>query len=115
MQQESTAIRRRRARAGTVLAALLVGLGLQAPAFAKKDTRNNSGEVPRQEQRETASPRAGTSLDKIIVAVEKRYPGARVRKADPATIDGRRIYVLRLQKDEKVWNIKVDAETGKEL
>jgi uncharacterized membrane protein YkoI len=114
MQQESTAIRRWRTRAGTVLAALLVGVGLHAPAFAKKDTRNKAGERPPQVQPELVRPHAGTSLDKIIEAAEKRH-GARVKRSEEITEKGRRIYVLRLQKDGKVWQIKVDAETGKEL
>jgi uncharacterized membrane protein YkoI len=85
MQQQVT-FRNRRARAGVALVAALLGLGAQAD----------------------------TSLDRIVAAVEKQHQ-ARVRKAEPATHNGRRIYVLRLQKDGKVWEIKVDAETGKEL
>jgi uncharacterized membrane protein YkoI len=57
---------------------------------------------------------AETSLDNIVAAAEKRHQ-ARVRKAEPTTLNGRRVYVLRLQKDGKVWEIKVDAESGKEL
>jgi uncharacterized membrane protein YkoI len=115
MQQESTAIRRWRARAGMALAALLVGAGLQAPALAKKVTRNNAGEAPLLVLRDGARTYAGKSIDRIIEAAEKRHHPARVRRVDETTIKGRRVYVLRMQKDGKVWEIKVDAETEKEL
>jgi hypothetical protein len=115
MQKQSTAIGRWRARAGTVLAALLLGIGLQAPALAKKDVRGRTGEPPLVVQLDGARTHAGTVLDRIIEAAEKRHRPARVRKWHEATINGRRVYVLRMQKDGKVWEIKVDAETGKEL
>jgi uncharacterized membrane protein YkoI len=115
MQQESTTIRRWRARAGTVLAVLLVGAGLQAPAHAKKDTRNKSGEASVQEQPAAARPSAAKTIDRIIVEAESRHKPARVRKWHETTIKGRPVYVLRMEKDGKIWEIKVDAESGKEL
>jgi uncharacterized membrane protein YkoI len=113
MQPASTT-HRWRARVGTTLAALFVGLGLQMPAFAKKDTREPSPPVF-QMQREAARPYAGVSLDKIITAAEKRH-GASVVKWEETTVQGRKTYVLRLRfKDGRVTHIKVDAETGREL
>lgn len=115
MQKQSTAIRRWRARTGTVLAALLLGAGLQAPALAKKDIRERAGEPPLVVQRDGARTHAGKTLDRIIEAAEKRHQPARVRRVEESTFKGRRVYVLRMQKDGKVWEIKVDAETEKEL
>jgi uncharacterized membrane protein YkoI len=86
MQQEFIVGFPRRARAAVALAALLLGLGAQADA----------------------------SLDRIVAAVEKQHQ-ARVRRVEETTVKGRKVYALRLQKDGKVWEIKVDAETGKEL
>jgi hypothetical protein len=115
MQQESTTIRRWRARTGTVLAALLLGVGLQSPALAKKGVRTWTNEPPLLVLLEGARPYAGKSLDRIIAAAEKRHHPARVRRVEEATQNGRRVYVLRMQKDGKIWEIKVDAETEKEL
>jgi hypothetical protein len=115
MQKQSTAIRRWRARTGTVLAALLLGIGLQAPALAKKDVRGRTGEPPLVVQIDGARTHADNAVHRIIAAAEKRHHPARVRRVDESTFKGRRIYVLRMQKDGKVWEIKVDAETEKEL
>jgi uncharacterized membrane protein YkoI len=115
MQQESTGISRWRARVGTTLAALLVGWGMQSPALAKKDIRDKAGEPPLLVQRDGARTHAGKSLDRIIEAAEKRHRPARVRRVEESTVKGRLVYVLRMQKDGKVWEIKVDAETEKEL
>jgi len=111
----ASTMHRWRARAGSALAVLLVAIGTQSPAFARKDTRNESNEPPPQVQRELARPHAGVSLDKIITATEKRY-GASVVKVEDTVLQGRRAYVLRLHfKDGRIVHIKVDAETGREL
>lgn len=108
-------MRIRRARVGTALAVLLVGVGLQAPALAKKDPRDKPAEPPTKVQGEAVRPRAALSLDKIITAAEKRHD-ASVVKVEEATVKGRKAYVLRLRfKDGRVVHIRVDAETGKEL
>jgi uncharacterized membrane protein YkoI len=115
MQQESTAIRRWRARTGTVLAVLLAGMGLHASALAEKNARTRATEPPLYVERDGARPLAGKSLDRIIAAAEKRHHPARVRRVEEVTLNGRRVYVLRLQKDGKIWEIKVDAESEREL
>jgi uncharacterized membrane protein YkoI len=114
--QPVSSMHRWRARVATALAALLVGLCLQSPAFAKKVTRGGSSESAHQAQREeVARPLAGNSLDKIIAAVQKRH-GATVVKSEETTVQGRKAYILRLHyKDGLIKHIKVDAETGKEL
>jgi len=54
------------------------------------------------------------ALNRIIDAVQKRY-NASVVKATDITVEGRRAYELRLLSDKRVWTIRVDAETGREL
>jgi hypothetical protein len=54
------------------------------------------------------------ALNRIIEAVQKRY-GARVVKVTEVTVDGRRVYDLRLLSDQRVWVIRVDADSGQEL
>jgi hypothetical protein len=119
MQQQSTAIRRWCARAGTALAALLLAVGLQSPALAGKNARSWSAEPPVLVLLQGARPYAANSkvLDRIIAAAEKRHHPARVRRVQEATFNGRVVYVLRMQRqsDGRIWEIKVDAETGKEL
>jgi uncharacterized membrane protein YkoI len=55
------------------------------------------------------------SIDRVIEQVERRYK-ARVVRVDKKQRDDRLIYELRLMSEEKrVWTVKVDAETGKEI
>ena len=98
-----------------VLAALLLGAGLQSPALARKDTRTRAEQAPLYVERDGARAHADKSLDRIIAAVEKRHRPARVRRVDEAILNGRRVYVLRMEKERKIWEIKVDVETEKEL
>ena len=54
------------------------------------------------------------ALKRIIEAVQKRY-NARVVKVTDITVDGRHAYELRLLSDQRVWTIRVNAESGQEL
>jgi len=55
------------------------------------------------------------SIDRVIEQVERRYK-ARVVRRDKKESGDRLIYELRLLSEEgRVWTVKVDAETGKEL
>ena len=55
------------------------------------------------------------SVDRIVAAAEQRHR-AQVVKVEETSVKGRRVYVLRLMsKEGRVWNIRVDAETGGEL
>lgn len=56
----------------------------------------------------------GNARDRIIEAVQRRH-GARVVRVTEVSVDGRRVLELRLLSDQRVWNIRVDAETGQEL
>jgi uncharacterized membrane protein YkoI len=53
----------------------------------------------------------GMSLDQAVAMVERRFK-ARVVRADVRDEKGRRVYVLRLLSDERVWTVRVDAESG---
>ncbi|RYG70759.1 hypothetical protein EON77_13550 [bacterium] len=54
-------------------------------------------------------------VDQIIEQVERRHR-AHVVRVGQEEIDGRRIYVLRLLSDQgRVWTVRVDAETGREI
>ena len=57
---------------------------------------------------------ADDALQRIIEAVQKRY-NARVVKVTEITVDGKRAYELRLLSEQRVWTVRVDAETGQEL
>lgn len=59
-------------------------------------------------------PLADDALQRIVDAVQKRY-NARVVKVTEIMVDGKRAYELRLLSDERVWTVRVDAETGQEL
>jgi uncharacterized membrane protein YkoI len=54
---------------------------------------------------------AGISLDQAVAMVERRFK-ARVVRADVRDEGGRRVYVLRLLSDDRVWTVRVDAESG---
>lgn len=66
------------------------------------------------ETRADARTFADEALDRIVEAVQKRY-NARVVKVTEVMVDGRRAYELRLLSDQRVWTVRVDAETGQEL
>jgi uncharacterized membrane protein YkoI len=63
---------------------------------------------------ETLSDSAGANRDRIIAAIQKQF-NARVVRVDEIQVNGRRIYEMRLLSDQKVWNVRVDAETGQVL
>jgi uncharacterized membrane protein YkoI len=53
------------------------------------------------------------TLDEAVAKVEKQY-GARVVRAEEHDEDGRRIYRIRLLSDDgRVFDVTVDAATGK--
>jgi uncharacterized membrane protein YkoI len=52
--------------------------------------------------------------DRIVEAIQRKY-NAQVVKVTEIVVDGRRVYSLRLLSDNRVWMIRVDAETGQEL
>ena len=52
--------------------------------------------------------------DRIVDAIQRKYH-ARVVKVTEIVVEGRRVYALRLLSDERVWVVRVDAETGREV
>jgi uncharacterized membrane protein YkoI len=49
-----------------------------------------------------------------VDAIRRKYNASVVRVAE-LLVDGRRVYELRLLSNERVWTVRVDAETGREL
>ncbi len=69
--------------------------------------------VPQHES--GASTFAGDAgRDRIVDAIQRKY-SARVVKVTESVVDGRRVYELRLLSNERVWVVRVDAESGREL
>lgn len=57
----------------------------------------------------------GVSLDAAVAAAQERHR-ARVVKAEVQESAGRRVYLLRLLGgDGRVWTIRIDAATGREV
>jgi uncharacterized membrane protein YkoI len=54
------------------------------------------------------------ALNRIRDAAERRY-NAKVTKVTEIMVDGRRVYELRLLSEQRIWMIRVDAESGREL
>jgi hypothetical protein len=64
-----------------------------------------------------ARPLADASEDaksKIVEAIRRKYNAQLVRVTD-ATVDGKKCYEIRLRTDERLWTVRVDAETGQEV
>lgn len=66
-------------------------------------------------------PRAGSFAearaipqDRLIEMVQRRF-NARVVRVTVIESGGRRIYEMRLLSDQRVWTVRVDAETGQVL
>ena len=57
---------------------------------------------------------AAGNRDRIIEAIQRRY-NAQVVRVSEVNDNGRIVYEMRLLSDRKVWNIRVDAETGQVL
>jgi len=62
---------------------------------------------------EAAAPAPGNH-DRIIADIQKRF-NARVVKVTEIQVDGRAALDLRLYTDQRVWDVIVDAQTGKVL
>src|SRR5688572_13147020 len=61
----------------------------------------------------TASLRDGISLDEAVSRAERQY-NARVVRTDVQDEDGRKVYVLKLLRDDgRVFTVRVDAQTGR--
>jgi uncharacterized membrane protein YkoI len=140
MQQEVRAQRGWRHWTGRILPVLGAALLALGPAHSKdkkkkhQDAEAPAGiEVPRPgappplvqapgrtpppslDIREPSRAAPEISIDRIIEQVERRYK-ARVVRRDKKDSGDRLVYELRLLSEEgRVWTVKVDAGTGKEL
>jgi uncharacterized membrane protein YkoI len=56
----------------------------------------------------------GIPRDRLIEMVQRRF-NARVVRVNLVESGGRRIYEMRLLSEQRVWNVRVDADTGQVL
>jgi uncharacterized membrane protein YkoI len=67
---------------------------------------------------DTSAPAApladANSRDRIVAALERRYNAKVVRIID-VTVGGRLAYDIRLLSKDRVWTVRIDAESGREL
>lgn len=107
-------------RAGRILPALAVVL-LALPASAQAPPGVppvfEPAAPPVQGIREPARPLAGDTTDRIVRQVEARYGAKLMKNPKEREIKGRKVLVLTLLDDRKgrVFEVRVDVETGKEL
>jgi len=56
----------------------------------------------------------GIPRDRLIDMVQRRF-NARVVRVNLVEAGGRRVYEMRLMSEQRVWNVRVDADTGQVL
>lgn len=56
----------------------------------------------------------GIPRDRLIEMVQRRF-NARVVRVNLVESGGRRVYEMRLMSEQRVWNVRVDADTGQVL
>lgn len=96
-----------------VLALSWLALPVQALDAPEDPGRFDPGS-PASNVREPPRMAPDKSADRIIRAIERKYD-ARVVRQEVKERDGRRMLVLRLDDGKRVWSVRVDPETGKEL
>lgn len=90
--------------------ALLLSLALAATAAVAGGRGDAPGAGARAAQAAVRS--GGLTLDEAVARVERQYD-ARAVRAEARTQDGRTVYRIRLLSgDGRVFEVKVDAETG---
>lgn len=98
-----------------VLAAVLLAPAAATPSQAATPVFDPD-EAPVQSVREPPRPLADKAVDRIVRDVEKKNPRAKVVRQEVKEEKGRKVLVLRMLSDEgKVWNVRVDVASGKEL
>jgi hypothetical protein len=107
-------------RAGRLLPALaFAGLASSASALENRDVPPvfKPAEAPANAVREPAYALAEKSTDRIVREMEQKYKARLVKAPEERVVKGRKVLALRLFDDKKgkVYNVQVDAETGKEL
>lgn len=100
------------------LAAMLLALpaSAQAPGAVPPVFKRGAA-APAQGIREPVRALAGDSTDRIVRDVEAKYGAKLMKNPKEREIKGRKVLVLTLLDDKKgrVFEVRVDAETGKEL
>ena len=141
MQRELHAERAWRHWTGRILPVVAVALLALGPAHAKDNDKKNGqreAEVPAQAEpaqferptvirpegarpppalmmREAPRPAQRVSIDRVIEQVQRRYK-AKVIERKEAKKGDQLIYELKLLSDDgRVWRVRVDAESGKEI
>lgn len=96
-------------------AMLLLLTGARASAFASEKSTAHEA-LPWWQSLPAAATMAegDDARNRIVEAIQRKY-GARVVKVTEISVNGRRAYDLRLLSEQRVWSIRVDAESGQEL
>lgn len=109
---------KRAGRTLPALGAMLLALpaSAQAPGGVPPVFRPGAA-PPVQAIREPARPLAGDTTDRIVRDVEARHGAKLMKNPKEREIKGRKVLVLTLLDDKKgrVFEVRVDVETGKEL
>jgi uncharacterized membrane protein YkoI len=100
--------------AARMVAAAIAGMALAIPASYGASSSGGLAAAVQWQAADAVALADDASRDRIVDAVQRKY-NARVVKVTEIVVDGRRAYELRLLSDERVWMIRVDAETGQEL
>ena len=102
----------RRYSLGAIALLLGAALGAAMPALAAATPALAAFDDPPQAR--SFAGGEGTSRDRIIDAVQKRYH-ARVLRVAETSVNGRPALELRLLSEQRVFNIVVDAASGQVL
>jgi hypothetical protein len=102
------------------LAAMLLALpaaAAQAPDGVSPVFQPQASPPPVQGIREPVRPNAGDTTDRIVRQIEAKYDAKLMKNPKEREIKGRKVLVLTLLDDKKgrVFEVRVDVETGKEL
>ena len=97
----------------TILVVLACSASL-SPALVYGGPPANSGALGYVDPGHAQPSAAGPSQEQIIESVQKRY-GAKVVRVTETTVDGRPALRLRLLSAQRVWNMVVDANSGRVL
>jgi hypothetical protein len=89
---------------GVTLAVACAGGASAASLGARQPAILNTG----------AATFADDARDRIVEAVQRKY-GARAVRVTEIVVAGRRAFELRLLSEQRVWTVRVDAESGQEL
>jgi len=106
------------AAAGTVLIAGILGLARAPAGFAAPPGIAHGGGVAlglfERPGARALGDQGGIPRDQLIDMVQRRF-NARVVRINLIEAGGRRVYEMRLLSEQRVWNVRVDAETGRVL